>query len=1086
LTGTTVAALGYRSNLESNRALLEEMGRHFRVEVLLDCGLWQEGDKPGEKPQPNRQYYGMSIREKRDERGKKVRDEDGRPVKECVWDEPILIPYFDEAGELIHLRPHKGMMKDKPVRLYVCRPSKEYRAGADGSARCPNPEAPRFAVISEGEFKSAALWQVLGPACATASVPGINTAKPLQGDLEEWLESLADGQLRQVVVGYDSEEKGDPALPGYTPEEWKRFDSQIWARWLARALAKEGYDAKVCLLPKEWRDEKGKADWDGCLARQLDGLYSEKRFEKLEGEAFWLAAQPKVKADWLALLKQSKPVHELWQTGFFDSKEERIIKNGLERISYVAKLPVGDDEEEKIARRLQRLVNKLKGAANVDRMPAAQRGFLITLAKKYIDLKGGYYVMKPLQEKSQDRWNKLLAQASDDGDVEVKRACEIALKGIPERVSDFHMKPHYVLKRLNGTRERLVTLHSIHGVNTPLLALPSAPFAQPSKFREWLLNNITAGMWRAGERELNDLQADVGREVAFKDVSEVATRGYHHLSKCWFFKDVTYGPDGKEIFGSQKHDILWIPHKAAEGEENVWQAYKLGETDHEGQTFKHGEPRMRPKTTATAVVDRWLGRTNGSSGKLTEVEATRMLFQQVSQKLFETIGGYEGYLALGTILSLGAGPEIFEAFTGFPGLWIHGEPRQGKTSVARWLMRIWGLSVPGGIVLKDSTKVGMGIALQQYGNLPVWFEEYQADAPSWMIEKLKNVFDRASGAKKTFDEGDRQILAGCIVTGVATSSDSQLRSRFVHVQVAERNRLILGDGRRANHFDWFQGHCEDFYLLGRFVLRNRKEFARLVVERIQDWLKLENMQGIDPRARIVHGAAYGAFYALVALLESHAAEDLRGYREFLLGHCRTAVREVQESVNVDQFWRDLLDALSSDAFGETLAERQRIFKVVPNPLPNANLTETQLQMGVDDDHYAWQSYLLFFKPGAVIDLLRRYKRSQGRELPLDKNDLRAQMRTRGYWVEPKGDCHRQKFGCGSRTPESCWCIDLDGHELGLRRVSDEEFLESLRRRDPGPAQGQFLGADWIDPRRGDLFALVDAVTPRRQKEGEEE
>jgi hypothetical protein len=114
---------------------------------------------------------------------------------------------------------------------------------------------------------------------AVACLPGITMAKPLFPDIEEWLERVA---VRQVVIAYDNEAKDDRNLPGYKAEEWKRHDAQIWARYLARQLQKEGYDARVCVLPKEWRDSKGKADWDGALAQKLTELNGKR--EDLEGE----------------------------------------------------------------------------------------------------------------------------------------------------------------------------------------------------------------------------------------------------------------------------------------------------------------------------------------------------------------------------------------------------------------------------------------------------------------------------------------------------------------------------------------------------------------------------------------------------------------------------------------------------------------------------------------------------------------------------------------------------------------------------------------------------------------------------------
>jgi hypothetical protein len=104
---------GYRSNPQSNKELLLEMEDVFPPEVLVDSGLWKVDDKkPNNPAKPNPQYYGMSIREKRDAKGRKARDADDEVVKECVWDQPILIPYFNAEGDLVHLRPHKGMNRN--------------------------------------------------------------------------------------------------------------------------------------------------------------------------------------------------------------------------------------------------------------------------------------------------------------------------------------------------------------------------------------------------------------------------------------------------------------------------------------------------------------------------------------------------------------------------------------------------------------------------------------------------------------------------------------------------------------------------------------------------------------------------------------------------------------------------------------------------------------------------------------------------------------------------------------------------------------------------------------------------------------
>jgi hypothetical protein len=534
LTELTIDALGYRSNPQSNKEILLEMEKPFPPAVLLDCGLWKLDEaKVSEPAKPNAQYYGMSIVERRDPKtGKKVRDDEGEPIRDCVWNNPILIPYFNAKGELVHLRPHKGMMKDRAPQFYVARPGKAHLEV------CKVTLGPKqFAAVSEGEFKSAGQWQVFGDIAACGSLPGITMAKPLFGDIEEWVESAG---VRSVVIGYDNEEKGDTKLPGYQEDEWKRYEAQAWARHLARQLSKQGYDGKVAMLPDEWRDPKtGKADWDGRLAAlaQAETL----KAENLKPEEVWERIKGRARPEFLAVIKKAMPVAELWQAGFFDRKEERIIKNRLEKIAYEPCLPIGGDDELAVARRLQRLGMRLKRS---EWFPLPLSGFLFSLAAAYTAVNGRYFKTKPLTEKQLASWERCRELARSRGDEDAKRACEIVLRGkkslgkpgnIPQAVSDFYLKPQYVLHRINGTRTRMVTLHNVHGVNTALLTLPSREYTTPVEFRKWLADNATGGAWDGGQNELTALHEDLGHELAFKDVMEVPLRGYHDKSRMWFF-----------------------------------------------------------------------------------------------------------------------------------------------------------------------------------------------------------------------------------------------------------------------------------------------------------------------------------------------------------------------------------------------------------------------------------------------------------------------------------------------------------------------------------------------------------------------
>jgi hypothetical protein len=1063
LTEATIDLFGFRSNPQSNKELLLEMSKTFPPAVLLDCGLWKLDDKkPSNPPKPNPQYYGMSILEKRDGKGRKVRDEDGEAIKECVWNHPILIPYFNAAGELVHLRPHKGMMAGRTPQFYVCRPGKKFLDRF--SAICPKPQ---FASISEGEFKAVAVWQVLRDVAAMGALPGITMAKPLFGDIEEWLEETG---VRQAIVGYDHEEKGDEKLPGYQEDKWRRFDSQIWARYLARQLSKQGYDGKVCVLPKEWQNKEGKADWDGRLAELCKAEIVPQSgippggTESRKSAEIWERVKGQSRAEFLKVIHGALPVMELWQAGFFDSEEERIIKNGLERISYEPCLPVGGDDEQVMCRRLHRLAMQLKTS---EWFPVKLTGFLHWVAQAYQSTQGRYYIMKSLSDKpgkpspAEENWKKQLEIARTRNDDRAKRACEIILRGkktlgqtghIPKPVSDFYMKPQYVLHRINGARARLVTLHNVHGVNTGLTSLPSEAFGSPVKLRDWLLDNITGAAWNGGQNELSGLHEDMGHEVAFKDVMEVPLRGYHEKSRMWFFEDMAFS-DEAECTPDPKTGIFWVRR------DKMTQGYSFARDgsgrprDREDEVFRQGVPKMHPEKPSTEKED-------------------REFFKEIVTRFQETLGEHEACLALGMILIAAAGPEIVKEHSAFPGMWVHGAQGEGKSSSVRWLMRFWGFNKEKGWPLPSDergtlTPAALAGALGQYGELPLWLDEYQPTAPSWVRAILKNVYDRAEGGKKDFGAAPREFLSSVVVSGIATSMEAQTKGRFVHIQVSAKNR-------KANHYQWFQSNSHNFYRIGRLLMRQRKAYAESAVSALHSWIQSSKLSDVDDRSRMAHGMAYAGFHAACEVFG--ATFDTKTYWTWLMEHCRASGLEVQESVSVDLFWRELLNALASNAFGETPADRRRIFKVVEDESAPSPVSEHQTKHGAENGYTVWKPLKFYFQPGPTIEMLRIFKRKSGRDLPIQQSDLLHQMKVRGYWVASDSRYgHKQKFDGVNR---SCWCIAVDKHELGLTPVTDNEFDKSLVNP---AAQGTFLmREDWMDPRKGDLFALIESLESKRE------
>jgi hypothetical protein len=283
LSSKTSAALGFRSNPKLNQAFLEELLKMMKDgwlerDELLASGLFMRQPNSAEL-KLNKQFCGWGILGRKPKPQAPVDDDEfEQPAYdewEWGWTQPVLVPYFNIQGELMGLRPHKGMGRRGTLagtpRFYIPR------AIANGDTLKGGQrtrEEFRNVVITEGEFKAAALWQVVGAGrqdgrkpWGVAALPGISFARhpKIRQEVDAWLRKV---RAVRVVIVFDNEEKGDPNLPGYKADFRKRYDSQIYARYLPMDVSHElQVKGEVGMIPNKWRDEKGKADWDGVLAK---------------------------------------------------------------------------------------------------------------------------------------------------------------------------------------------------------------------------------------------------------------------------------------------------------------------------------------------------------------------------------------------------------------------------------------------------------------------------------------------------------------------------------------------------------------------------------------------------------------------------------------------------------------------------------------------------------------------------------------------------------------------------------------------------------------------------------------------------
>lgn len=1131
-----IALIGCRTNRRENLAILKQLAEEgYTLEELVECGLYKVYRKERiTKPDP--QFYGYGLVKQKSNRAEKRGTKD---PGEWAWREsgkcnPILIPYFDpETKKLVALRPHKGFPTGVPPKLYVAPEKPEAT-----QARLKANLTVRV-MITEGEFKANGFLdgiEALGPGWLAGALPGIQQVNNFYvfEEIKQWLKLVT---ADEVVVCFDSEEHGDPKLPGYKAQREKRFDAQIWARVLALKLDEEGYSVKVGNLPEEWRDAKGKADWDGALARFKAGELKLKPasteqpepeatseededflpFEELPtakpavepaAESAQSASSPPESALEIArafaeVMRSAMWTKDLKQRKFFVSVTERIINDRVDELLYVLKLPWGGDRDRDLVRELRKKAGKL----------GEFKYRALMLASAYEEIFGWYYELKL---STQERGS--LMKERDDEDLKPDQLwfINVALKGRPEAVAPFRVRPYYVMVRTDGRRDRLVELVNIRGESSGVVAVDESSFTSPKEWRKWLARQGNYA-WCSGERALQALNLDVFFKLARKEVKQLPCYGCQRPDEPWFFDDLAIGANG-EVILPDKEGVFWVDSKDERGETTSRTGYTylrntervpIGDED-QPFTFRV-PPRMCPgwglrQNLENQLPDSWV-EFELAKGEDDDIGALRELTAMVGLQLQNCLGGYDGWLFMGGVLAFAGGPELYKMDGEFPGVFVSGEKGSGKTYLAKWATSFHGFgagygldgkpawTLESGIELPPATGVGLQVSLGQYANLMVWADEYLHGSLKHEVQEVIHMgFNRGASQKYTVDGKKRTLRTNFMVTGETTADRSATLGRFIMLLASKEKRAHPSRERswsgapeeQLRSLEWMKRNRKFFFCIFRHLLQHRPEFITTLLAELDAWQRLPDLASTDARSRKVYGVPYATLAALQKVLAFTTDGELKKFQQWLVRRTVMTVKQEAQTVNVNEFWIDLYGCLNDGGFGHSASELKALFKVMvqdeahPPGAPNQGYGP-QTMSG-----WQWRSVKLYFKPEPVIAALLEWKRKQGKSLPLNKADLRSQMSSRPYWVPfpEKSGSHQQRFGeDGHRA--CCWCVNLDQHEMGYLPVSDEEYAASFRV-DGKPDGELFPSRQWIDPRKGQLWMLVERMEKKKEQPGPDE
>lgn len=797
-------------------------------------------------------------------------------------------------------------------------------------------------------------------------------------------------------------------------------------------------------------------------------------------------ADARVRRSLEAVLSQAVAPERLGQLELYSDEEEDYLRRNVSRLLWEPKLPNAGAQERLWLKDLEGfardpdLVIALKLQAA--RYAAALKKCLpeqevVKRDGQFVRLPGCYYTRKPVTPaSSKELWKlatELRREATEAQDWKRQWLADFLLAGVPQAVSNFRMECLYLLRAANGTATRLVRLVNTKGEKSlgdevnGMVRLPNEMGSSAEKFRQWVqsMGNFTWGCeGGAGNVELQLLQLDVTEDVAYRTVQLVETAGWYELRSArgkgervtpgqdlirglWFTDGCVIQPDGQLLL-PDKDGIYWF-----EGE-----GYALSRKGREVD-FVHGLPWLHPDLSPKQLV---------LDTSVWEPEARQMyergqilggFFRETCRRFAETVGGLDGWLAVGSMLAYAAAPEVFARRCNFPGLWMSGQMGSGKTVFASWLTSLQGFRVSAGIGLisRNVTPVFMACQLENYSNLAPWFDEFrQHQLPMDKEPFLRDSYNRQLGGKWTPDGVQRVIRTAPLVTGESTSSDAATRSRYPHVLLSEQKR-------QANHYDWMMAHQEYFGFFFRALLERRKDFVELTLKGTEMWLGHEDLQRVPSRDRVTHAVGYAAFAAASVIFESHTADEVVRFRKHMAQMASAASADVMTDVNVHVFVQDMVTAYQQGA--------------LPNELFRVALKRLEHPPGAPNQTWQngygyWESCVLYFEPRGVVAALQMWLRKLGASVTLREKDLRDQMSRFDFWVVPEKNRQiTMRMGKpGAKASATVWGIYVDKHPLGYQRTLDEDVQAALKS-----AQGTVPEFTDGDPRKGPLFTIVEGV-----------
>ncbi len=869
-----------RSNLEKLMPLLEK----FPEKELLKLGLAQRNNR-------SRQIEVAGVLH-----GKSWNAD----TKEYQYADNIIIPYIDGAGRIIGLRPHKRGLSTRDHRKeevdeFYNKTSENLRIIYGEVFLHDRPkEWEHSCVICEGEFKASGVAQCGIPAIGFQGIEYFAQNKQSEQAIEATVKMLTQNKIREVVVVFDNEEKGDKPF-------FERFNAEIWARYTALVLEDHGIKALFGVLPESWRDAKGKADWDGRLAWHVAKARSHAAGVKAATDEF--AKFLRHRNGDKALIRKAPR-----QMDFFADLKEDVIMQALNKLRHVSKVFVGGAYESEFASELTNWCHpKYKDRLAISKLAAALR-----------ETYGGYYKPKAPSEALEKRALEDLEEIDavlDEHDKSVnlnetelrqyrvaRKAAYTILYRFPKVFTDFTAESKYKVLCLeaDGTHrlDRLVVFSDKNGRKSKSIQMAGDKLNSSQELRKFF-PKVGSYHWWGNQEECDFWLQELDVQNYQRTITEIDTYGWNRDVGMYIMGDCAIA-NGKFIF-PDKHGIIW--HKGL--------GYKNSEGVVNGTSFCHKPPCLFPNAKDARIE-------HDAIDWNEEQREVAKIWQTLQRDFCDAFGSIAGLAAIGSMLQYMAHPELLRSIGGKPGFWVQGRKGSGKTKTVEAGMRIFGFPRNYEIVALGSTKVGIERNLSQFCGLPVHIDEWRnLRALEGIIGFITNAFNEIGISKGTMagTKSTRKSKASTIpiVTGEDGATDPALRSRYLRLVMSAAQRHGTAIEQRARYFQMME-NADSYYRVGRFLFKYREPFAADVVKRTKEFIDREETgrRISGDREQEVGGICLSAMLAANTIIDPDGAEfpQADALREFMLKHMSESCTDTTNDVFLVNFFADAVNMIN--------------------------------------------------------------------------------------------------------------------------------------------------------------------------------